>query len=43
MAESKKEKEHEAMVGKCGLGFWDFNKCGVAFESLGAFGKTAYR
>ena len=41
MAESKKEKEHEAMVEKYGLGFLDFNKCGVAFESSGAFGKTA--
>ena len=41
MSESKKEKEHEAMVEKYGLGFLDFNKCGVAFESSGAFGKTA--
>ena len=40
MAESKKEKEHEAMVEKYGLGFLDFNKCGVAFESSGAFGKA---
>ena len=41
MTEFKKEKEHEAMVEKYALSFLDFNKCGVAFESSGAFGKTA--
>ena len=40
MAEAKEEKIHKDMVEKYGLGFLDFNKCGVAFESLGAFGKT---
>jgi hypothetical protein len=43
MAEKAKEDAHVKMVDQFGLGFLDFQKFGVAFESSGAFGKTALK
>ena len=43
LAEKGKEDDHIKMVNDFGLGFLDFQKFGVAFESSGAFGKTALK
>ena len=43
LAEKVKEADHIKMVNQFGLGFLDFQKFGVAFESSGAFGKTALK
>ena len=43
LAEKVKEADHIKMVDQFGLGFLDFQKFGVAFESSGAFGKTALK